>query len=163
MTTLELETDSHAIHPAAVLRRVSGPVRSARKGAASAVARVPQAVNAARTGLQAGAATLATRTPHAVRAAGAGVQASAETAVASAPRVAGAARAGVRNTTLALQQLPDSTLHSLAAGSAGLSAGLYLAGKRVLAVAASVVPALVVGATITRRPVEPVVPAKPAA
>ena len=160
MTTLELDMSSRGIHPKAVLRRVSGPVATARRGAATVVARVPQAVRAARSGVQASASAVVARVPQAVRAARSGVQAGAETVVGHAPQAAGAARAGVHGTAVALQQLPDSTLRSLAASSIGLGAGLYLSGRRRLAIAASVVPALLAGVAITRPPVEPVVPAK---
>lgn len=77
------------------------------------------------------------------------------------PGTMNAARAGVLTTTSALQKLPDSTLRSLAASSAGLGAGLYIAGKRRLAVAAGVAPALVMSAVIALRPTKPVAPAEP--
>jgi hypothetical protein len=56
-------------------------------------------------------------------------------------------------TTSALQRLPDPTLRWLAAGSIGLGAGLYLSGTPRLVVAASVVPACLIGAAILLRPV----------
>ena len=56
-------------------------------------------------------------------------------------------------TTSALQRLPDPTLRWLAAGSIGLGAGLYLSGTPRLVVAASVLPALLIGAAILLRPV----------
>jgi hypothetical protein len=71
-----------------------------------------------------------------------------------------ATRAGANGTTSALQALPDPTLRWLAAGSVGLGAGLSLAGAPRLVVAAGVAPALIMGAAIALRPVEPVVPAE---
>jgi hypothetical protein len=71
-----------------------------------------------------------------------------------------ATRAGAHDTTSALQALPDPTLRWLAAGSIGLGAGLSLAGAPRLVVAAGVAPALIMGAAIALRPVEPVIPAK---
>jgi len=56
-------------------------------------------------------------------------------------------------TASALQRLPDPTLRWLAAGSIGLAAGLYLSGTPRLVVAASVAPALLIGAAILLRPV----------
>jgi hypothetical protein len=53
----------------------------------------------------------------------------------------------------ALQRLNDPTLRWLAAGSIGLGAGLYLSGSPRLVVAASVMPALLIGAAILLRPV----------
>jgi hypothetical protein len=67
------------------------------------------------------------------------------------PATVKATQAGVQATTGALQQLPDTTLRSLAASSAGLGAGLYLAGKNRLLVVLGVVPAIVVGAAIALR------------
>ena len=80
--------------------------------------------------------------------------------VARLPATARATQAGARATTSALQQLPDSTLRSLAASSAGLGAGLYLAGKNRLLVALGVVPAIVVGAAIALRPHKTIAPPK---
>jgi hypothetical protein len=71
-----------------------------------------------------------------------------------------ATQAGAQATTSALQKLPDTTLRSLAASSAGLGAGLYLAGKNRLLVALGVVPAIVVGAAIALRPHKTVAPPK---
>jgi hypothetical protein len=121
-------------HLTTVVRRVSGSARVARNGAASLLERMPATIRATRNG----AASLLERMPATVS----------------------ATQAGVRATTSALQQLPDSTLRSLAASSAGLGAGLYLAGKRRLAVAAGVVPALIVGVAIAVRPVKTAAPAK---
>jgi hypothetical protein len=63
-----------------------------------------------------------------------------------------ATRNGASATTSALQTLPDSTLRWLAASSVGLGAGLYLAGKQRLLIAAGVAPALIMGAAIALRP-----------
>jgi len=87
-------------------------------------------------------------------------QAGASNLVARLPATARATQAGARATTSALQQLPDSTLRSLAASSAGLGAGLYLAGKNRLLVALGVVPAIVVGAAIALRPHKTIAPPK---
>jgi hypothetical protein len=82
------------------------------------------------------------------------------TVIAHAPGTVRATQSAVRSTTSALQALPDSTLRSLAASSIGLGAGLYLAGRHRLAVAAGVGPALVVGTAIALRPVKPTTPAE---
>jgi hypothetical protein len=86
--------------------------------------------------------------------------------VASA-RLAGLAVLGVDSartrglaTTGALQQLPDSTLRWLAAGSAGMSAGFYLAGVPRPVVAASLSPAVMMGAAIVLRPLLVATPAR---
>jgi hypothetical protein len=63
----------------------------------------------------------------------------------------------VNDATSAIQSLPDSTLRWLAAASAGLGAGFYLAGAPRLVVAAGVAPALIMGASMVLRPVEPIV------
>jgi hypothetical protein len=83
------------------------------------------------------------------------------TLVSHAPETVKAATSAARATTGALQTLPDEALRSLTASSIGLGAGLYLAGKHRLAVAAGVGPALVVGAAIASRPVKPAAPAEP--
>ncbi len=57
--------------------------------------------------------------------------------------------------TVALQILPDSTLRWLAAASVGLAAGLRLAGAPRVVAAAGVTPALMLGAAIVLRPIEP--------
>jgi hypothetical protein len=67
-----------------------------------------------------------------------------------------ATTAGARDTTSALQTLPDSTLRWLAASSVGLGAGFYLARAPRLVIAAGVAPALIMGAAIALRPIEPV-------
>lgn len=74
------------------------------------------------------------------------------------PGTVHATRAGAHETTTALQTLPDPTLRWLAASSVGLGAGFYLAGAPRLAVAAGVAPALLLGAAIVLRPIEPVAP-----
>jgi hypothetical protein len=129
MTIADFESETGGNRLTAILRRVSGPIESARKRAAELASRVP---GAARKG--------------------------AATVVARAPEAAHTARVGAHATTGALQHLPDSTLRSLAASSIGLGAGLYLAGKRRLAVVAGVGPALVVSAAIALRPTTPVKP-----
>ena len=74
-----------------------------------------------------------------------------------------ATKDGARATTTALQTLPDSTLRWLAASSVGLGAGLYLAGKQRLLIAAGVAPAVLMGAAIALRPTKHAVPPKSAA
>jgi hypothetical protein len=133
MTIEEFQPDKPG-YLTTIVRRVSGLARTVRNEAASLVGRLPAAVKAT----QAGAANLVGRLPAAVKATQAGAQA----------------------TTDALQQLPDTTLRSLAASSAGLGAGLYLAGKNRLLVALGVVPAIVVGAAIALRPHKTVTPPK---
>ena len=119
---------------ATLVRRVSGPARAARNGAANLLGRVPATIRSARNGV----ANLVRRVPGTIS----------------------ATQSGALATTTALQQLPDSTLQSLAASSAGLGAGLYLAGRRRLAVAAGVIPALIVGVAIAVRPVKKAPPVK---
>jgi hypothetical protein len=80
---------------------------------------------------------------------------SAATLVARAPGTMRATRVGAHSTTSALQTLPDPTLRWLAASSAGLSAGFYLAGAPRLVVAAGIAPALLMSAAIVLRPNEP--------
>ena len=81
-------------------------------------------------------------------------RASAAMLIARAPGTMRATRVGAHSTTSALQTLPDPTLRWLAASSAGLSAGFYLAGAPRLVVAAGVAPALIMGAAIALRPSE---------
>lgn len=76
------------------------------------------------------------------------------------PATVEATRSGARGTTSALRNLPDSTLRWLAASSVGLGAGLYLAGKPRLLIAAGMAPALFMGAAIVGRPTQPAVPTK---
>jgi hypothetical protein len=64
-----------------------------------------------------------------------------------------ATRTGAMGTTGALQTLPDATLMGVAATSLGLGAGFYLARAPRLAVAAGIVPAIVMGAAVLLRPV----------
>jgi hypothetical protein len=66
-----------------------------------------------------------------------------------------ATRSGARDTTSALQKLPDSTLRWLAASSVGLSAGFYFSGAPRLIIAAGIAPALLMGAAIALRPIVP--------
>ncbi|HEY6057788.1 MAG TPA: hypothetical protein VIV06_07135 [Candidatus Limnocylindrales bacterium] len=108
--------------------------RELEKRATSVAGRVSGAIRIARTG----AAMLMVRVPTTIR----------------------STRAGARDATSALQTLPDSTLRSLAASSIGLGAGFYFAGAPRLVVAAGVAPALIVGAAIVLRPIEPIVAAQ---
>lgn len=82
------------------------------------------------TGAASGAALLARHTPGTIR----------------------AIRAGARETTSALQTLPDPTLRSLAGSALGLGAGFYVGGAPRLAVAAGLAPAAVLGAAMVLRP-----------
>ena len=133
MTIEEFEPNKPG-HLTTVVRRVSGSAKAARNGAANLLGRVPGTIRTTRNG----AANLIGRVPGTIR----------------------TTQAGALATTTALQQLPDSTLQSIAASSAGLGAGLYLAGRRRLAVAAGVIPALIVGVAIAVRPVKKAAPAK---
>ena len=83
--------------------------------------------------------------------------ATATTFVGRVPGTLDATRTGARQASRSLQNLPDPTLRWLAAGSVGLSAGLFLTGKRRLVIAASIAPAVAMGAAIVARPVEQVV------
>jgi hypothetical protein len=83
--------------------------------------------------------------------------ATATTFVGRVPGTLDATRTGARQAARSLQTLPDPTLQWLAAGSVGLSAGLFLTGKRRLVIAASIAPAVAMGAAIVARPVEKVV------
>jgi len=60
--------------------------------------------------------------------------------------------ARANDTTSALQILPDSTLRGLAAASAGLGAGFFLAGLPRVVVVAAMVPGMAAGAAIVFRP-----------
>lgn len=80
--------------------------------------------------------------------------ATATTFVGRVPGTLDATRTGARQAARSLQTLPDPTLRWLAAGSVGLSAGLFLTGKRRLVIAASIAPAVAMGAAIVARPVE---------
>jgi len=73
----------------------------------------------------------------------------------SAPVVA-ATRAGVGWTTRTVRAMPSSTSRSLAAGSVGLGAGLYIGGAPRLVAATGVAPAVVIGAALFLRPDEEV-------
>lgn len=81
------------------------------------------------------------------------VRATAMTLVRRTPGTIRATRLGARETTSALQALPDTTLRSLAASSLGLGAGFYLAGAPRLAVAAGLAPAALLGAAVVLRPI----------
>jgi hypothetical protein len=132
--TIEEFQPSRPGHLTTVVRRVSGSARVVRNAASNVIGRLPATARAT----QAGASSLVARLPATAR----------------------ATHAGLLATTGALQQLPDTTLRSLAASSAGLGAGLYLAGKNKLLVVAGVVPAIVVGAAIAWRPAPAVAPTK---
>jgi hypothetical protein len=81
--------------------------------------------------------------------------AGAATIVGRAPAPIRPPASGVGGATNPLQALPDSTLRWLAASSVGLGAGFFLAGAPRLVVAAGVAPALVMGAAMIARPIEP--------
>jgi hypothetical protein len=151
MTIEEFQPDKPG-HLTTIVRRVSGSARVVRNSAANLVGRLPATVRAT----QAGASNLVARLPAAAKA----TQAGASTLVGHVPASVKATQAGVQATTSALQQLPDSTLRSLAASSAGLGAGLYLAGKNRLVVVAGIIPAIVVGVAIALRPHKTVTPPK---
>jgi len=68
----------------------------------------------------------------------------------SAPVVA-ATRAGLGWTTRTVQAMPSSTSRSLAAGSVGLGAGLYIGGAPRIVAAAGLAPAAVIGAATLLR------------
>jgi hypothetical protein len=70
------------------------------------------------------------------------------------PGTVDATRTGANATAGTLAALPDSTLRWLTASSLGLSAGLFLAGRRGLAIAATVAPAVIVSTAIALRPTE---------
>jgi hypothetical protein len=72
-------------------------------------------------------------------------------------RAVAATRAGFGWTTRTVQAMPSSTSRSLAAGSVGLGAGLYMGGAPRLIAAAGVAPAAVIGAAILLRPNEQIV------
>ena len=72
------------------------------------------------------------------------------------PGTVRATRAGAHSTTTTLQSLPDTTLRGLAASSVGLGAGFYVAGFPRLVIAAGVAPAVIMGAAIVLRPIEPI-------
>jgi hypothetical protein len=71
-----------------------------------------------------------------------------------APGVARTAQTRASDATTGLQQLPDSTLRWLAAGSLGVAAGFQLAGAPRLVRAAGAAPALFMGAAIALRPTD---------
>jgi hypothetical protein len=82
--------------------------------------------------------------------------------VARLPDTLKATRAGAAGAVGALQTLPDPTLRSLAATSVGLGVGLYCSRAGRLAIVAGMVPALLMGAAIAVRPLEPSLPPKAA-
>jgi hypothetical protein len=71
-------------------------------------------------------------------------------------RAVAATRAGLGWTTRRVQTMPSSTSQSLAAGSVGLGAGLFIGGAPRLITATGVAPAVVIGAAILLRPDEKV-------
>jgi hypothetical protein len=80
--------------------------------------------------------------------------------IAHIPGTMGATQAGVHDAASALQTLPDPTLRTLAASSVGLGAGLYLTRAPRLVIVAGVLPAMIMGAAIALRPMEPIVPSE---
>jgi len=88
-------------------------------------------------------------------------RASGDLLAARAPGTLRSMKAGAHGMTVALQILPDSTLRWLAAASVGLAAGLRLAGAPRVVAAAGVTPALVLGAAIVLRPIEPETASQP--
>ena len=78
----------------------------------------------------------------------------ASTFVGRVPGTLAATRSGARQAAQSLQTLPDPTLRWLAAGSVGLSAGLFLTGKRRLVIASSMAPAVALGAAMVARPAQ---------
>src|ERR1035437_2297749 len=106
--------------------------------------------------------TVVRRVSGAVEGARAGVTKSAHSGIAMfkarLPGTIKATQTGAQATTTALQALPDSTLRWLAASSVGLGAGLFIAGKQRLLIAAGVAPALIMGVAIALRPAKPVAP-----
>jgi hypothetical protein len=133
MTIADFDPNARHGHLTTILKRVSGPVKSARNGATTLVGRIPATMTTARNG----ATTLIGRIPGTMT----------------------TARGGAQATTRELQKLPDSTLRSLAVTSAGVGAGLFLAGRRRFAVVSGIVPAFI-GAAIVLRPSKKVAPAK---
>jgi hypothetical protein len=85
---------------------------------------------------------------------------SATMVVSRVPGTVHATRVGASGATSALRSLPDSTLRWLAASSVGLGAGMYLAGKPRLLIAAGMAPAVFMGAAIVGRPAQPPLPTK---
>ena len=71
-------------------------------------------------------------------------------------RTAAATRAGLGWTTRTVRAMPRSTSQSLAAGSVGLGAGLFIGGAPRIVAATGVAPAVVIGAAILLRPDEKV-------
>jgi hypothetical protein len=67
-------------------------------------------------------------------------------------RAVAATRAGLGWTTRRVQAMPRSTSQSLAAGSVGLGAGLFMGGAPRLVAATGAAPAVVIGAAILLRP-----------
>lgn len=76
------------------------------------------------------------------------------------PSALGTTRAAIRTTTGVVDSMPTAAIRALAAGSAGLGAGLYLGGAPRLVVAAGLAPAVVLGAAALSRS-DPLVAADP--
>lgn len=72
--------------------------------------------------------------------------------------VVAAARSGFGWTSRTVQAMPIGRTRSLAAGSVGLAAGLYLGGAPRLITAAGVAPAALIGAAILMRPAADIEP-----
>jgi hypothetical protein len=71
-------------------------------------------------------------------------------------RAVAATRAGIAWTATRVQAMPSSTSRSLATGSVGLGAGLFIGGAPRIVAATGVAPAVVIGAAILLRPDEKV-------
>lgn len=78
-------------------------------------------------------------------------------------RALAVARAGLGSTTRRVQAMPRSTSQSLAAGSVGLGAGLFIGGAPRLVAATGVAPAVVIGAALLLRPDQQVIGSEAAA
>jgi hypothetical protein len=72
-------------------------------------------------------------------------------------RALAATRAGAGWTVRRVQAMPKSTSQSLAAGSVGLGAGLFIGGAPRLVAATGIAPAVVIGAAILLHPDEQVI------
>lgn len=74
------------------------------------------------------------------------------------PSAIKATRAAIRTTASVVNAMPSSEVKALAAGSAGLGAGLYLGGAPRLVAAAGMAPAIVFGAAALARSAAPIAP-----
>lgn len=70
----------------------------------------------------------------------------------SLPEIVHTSQIAAQGTTKTLQGLPDPTLRWLTAASAGLGAGLFLAGSPRVVTAAGIAPALAMAAVMVLRP-----------